>query len=98
MRLGLPLQCGTAGVVRAGLAGAAGKRQRPAHQPSEFVAPTATLVSTAYNVGIAAGAAVGAGLLTAGVGYALLPTTGIVCSSLALVTALISLSLSRRAA
>ncbi len=58
----------------------------------------ATLVSTAYNIGIAAGAAVGAGLLTAGVGYALLPATGIVCSSIALVTALISLQLSRKAA
>jgi DHA1 family inner membrane transport protein len=58
----------------------------------------ATLVSTAYNVGIAAGAAVGAALLTAGVGYALLPATGIVCSGIALVTAMISLSLSRRAA
>jgi DHA1 family inner membrane transport protein len=58
----------------------------------------ATLVSTAYNTGIAAGAAVGAALLTAGVGYALLPATGIVCSSIALVTALISLQLSRKAA
>jgi DHA1 family inner membrane transport protein len=58
----------------------------------------ATLVSTAYNIGIAAGAAVGAALLTAGVGYALLPVTGIVCSGIALVTALISLQLSRRAA
>jgi DHA1 family inner membrane transport protein len=58
----------------------------------------ATLVSTAYNVGIAAGAAVGAALLTAGVGYALLPATGIVCSGIALVTASISLSLSRKAA
>ncbi len=64
------------------------------------VAPrlAATLISTAYNVGIAGGAAVGAGLLTAGVAYALLPTTGIVCSGLALVTALISLSLSKKAA
>ena len=58
----------------------------------------ATLVSPAYNVGIAVGAAVGAALLTAGVSYALLPATGIVCSGIALVTALISLSLSRRAA
>jgi DHA1 family inner membrane transport protein len=58
----------------------------------------ATLVSTAYNIGIAAGAAVGAGLLTAGVGYALLPATGIVCSGIALVTAVISLRLSRNAA
>lgn len=57
----------------------------------------ATLVSTAYNTGIAAGAAVGAALLTAGVSYALLPATGIVTSSAALLTALLSLQLSRRA-
>jgi DHA1 family inner membrane transport protein len=56
----------------------------------------ATLVSTAYNIGIAAGAAVGAALLTAGVGYALLPATGIVCSTLALGIAVTSLALSRR--
>lgn len=56
----------------------------------------ATLVSTAYNIGIAAGAAVGAALLTAGISYTLLPATGIVCSGIALVTALISLTLSRR--
>ena len=58
----------------------------------------ATLVSTAYNVGIAAGAAVGAALLTAGVSYALLPATGIVCSGIALGTAALSLQLSRKAA
>jgi len=56
----------------------------------------ATLVSTAYNIGIAAGAAAGAGLLTAGVGYAMLPATGIVCSSLALLTAGASVLMSRR--
>jgi DHA1 family inner membrane transport protein len=58
----------------------------------------ATLVSTAYNIGIAAGAAVGAALLTAGVGYAMLPVIGIVCSAVALGTALLSLQLSRKAA
>ncbi|MEO7223128.1 MAG: MFS transporter [Devosia sp.] len=58
----------------------------------------ATLVSTAYNVGIAAGAAAGAVLLTAGVGYALLPATGIVCSGIAAGTALLSLHMSRKAA
>ncbi len=56
----------------------------------------ATFVSTAYNVGIAAGAAVGAALLTAGAGYALLPATGIVCSTVALALAATSLTLSRR--
>jgi MFS transporter, DHA1 family, inner membrane transport protein len=42
-----------------------------------------TLISTAYNVGIAGGAFLGAVLLNAGVGYATLPLVGIVCSSLA---------------
>jgi DHA1 family inner membrane transport protein len=66
------------------------------HGAREAPRLAATLVSTAYNVGIAAGAAVGAWLLTAGVGYALLPATGIVCSTLALGTALLSLYLSRK--
>ena len=45
----------------------------------------ATLVSTSYNIGIAAGAFLGAVLLNDGLGYDLLPTAGIVCSALALV-------------
>jgi DHA1 family inner membrane transport protein len=56
----------------------------------------ATLVSSAYNVGIAGGAAVGAALLTAGVGYSLLPVTGLICSAIALGLASISIILSRR--
>ncbi len=56
-----------------------------------------TFVSTAYNVGIAAGAFLGASLLNAGVSYALLPGAGIVFSSIALVIALISVNLSRTA-
>jgi DHA1 family inner membrane transport protein len=56
----------------------------------------ATLVSTAYNVGIAAGAAIGAALLSIGVGYALLPATGIVTGFVALLLASISIALSRR--
>ena len=56
----------------------------------------ATLISTAYNIGIAAGAAAGAALLTAGLGYGFLPATGIACSSLALLTAGVSILLSRR--
>ncbi len=55
----------------------------------------ATMISTAYNTGIAAGAAVGAVLLSAGVGYALLPATGVVCSGLALLIALGSIRLAR---
>jgi DHA1 family inner membrane transport protein len=68
------------------------------HGAREAPRLAATLISTAYNIGIAAGAAVGAALLTAGVSYALLPATGIVCSGIALGTALLSLHLSRRAA
>ncbi|HVY52544.1 MAG TPA: MFS transporter [Devosia sp.] len=52
-----------------------------------------TLVSTAYNVGIAAGAALGAALLNAGMSYALLPATGVVCSAIAGLVALISIRL-----
>ena len=53
----------------------------------------ATMVSTAYNIGIAAGAALGALLLNAGLGYAMLPATGIVTSTLAGLVALISVRL-----
>jgi DHA1 family inner membrane transport protein len=56
----------------------------------------ATLVSTAYNVGIAAGAFLGAELLNEGVDYALLPAAGILCSALAGIVAAISLRLDRR--
>ena len=56
----------------------------------------ATLVSTAYNVGIAAGAFLGASLLNAGVDYALLPAAGIVSSVLAGGVALLSVRLARR--
>ena len=66
------------------------------HGAREAPRLAATFVSTAYNVGIAAGAAVGAALLTAGAGYALLPATGIVCSTVALALAATSLTLSRR--
>jgi len=53
----------------------------------------ATMVSTAYNIGIAAGAALGALLLNAGLSYAMLPATGIVTSTLAGLVALISVRL-----
>lgn len=68
------------------------------HGAREAPRLAATLTSTAYNIGIAVGAVVGAALLTAGVGYALLPATGIVCSALALGIALVSLNFSRRTA
>jgi DHA1 family inner membrane transport protein len=52
-----------------------------------------TLVSTAYNVGIAGGAALGAVLLGGGMDYALLPIAGIITGSIAAVVAAISLRL-----
>lgn len=58
----------------------------------------ATMISTAYNVGIAGGAFLGAVLLNAGVGYAMLPAAGVVSSALALIIAAISLRLSSRPA
>ncbi|MEO8756668.1 MAG: MFS transporter [Devosia sp.] len=58
----------------------------------------ATLVSTAYNVGIAAGAFLGAMLLTNGVDYAMLPAAGIVCSAIAAIVAAVSLRLDKRGA
>lgn len=56
----------------------------------------ATLVSSAYNVGIAAGALLGAGLLTAGVGYGLLPVAGMASSIAALGVVALSLAADRR--
>jgi MFS transporter, DHA1 family, inner membrane transport protein len=49
-----------------------------------------TLISTAYNIGIAGGAFLGAMLLNAGVGYALLPCVAIGTSLLATGVALLS--------
>lgn len=48
-------------------------------------APTlaATFIATAFNLGYAAGALAGAGLLSGGFGYASLPVVGIVCGLLA---------------
>ncbi|MEO8756666.1 MAG: MFS transporter [Devosia sp.] len=61
-------------------------------------APTmaSTLISTAFNVGIAAGAFVGASLLRAGVGYDQLPLIGVGCSVLAAIVGLVSWRLERR--
>jgi DHA1 family inner membrane transport protein len=52
-----------------------------------------TMVSTAYNIGIAAGAALGALLLSGGLSYATLPAVGIVTSTIAGVIALVSVRL-----
>ena len=57
-----------------------------------------TMVSTAYNIGIAVGAFLGASLLNQGLDYALLPAVGRVCSTLALGVAFLSIRLERRTA
>jgi DHA1 family inner membrane transport protein len=57
-----------------------------------------TMVSTAYNIGIAVGAFLGASLLNQGLDYALLPAVGLVCSTLALGVAFLSIRLERRTA
>lgn len=49
-----------------------------------------TLISTAYNVGIALGAVVGAVLLTWGLGYTVLPLVGVACSTIAGIIAFVS--------
>jgi DHA1 family inner membrane transport protein len=54
-----------------------------------------TLSSSAFNVGIAIGAAIGALLISTGYGYGVLPLTGLLCSSAALLFFLLSLNLSR---
>lgn len=63
-------------------------------------APTfaATLTSTAFNLGIAAGAALGGLAITAGWSYGQLPFIGAACFSLALAGTLLLVALDRRAA
>ena len=56
----------------------------------------ASLISTAFNIGIAGGAFLGAVLLNAGVPYALLPAVGIVCGLAAAAVASLSWWLERR--
>ena len=55
-----------------------------------------TLISTAYNIGIALGAVVGAVLLNMGFGYTVLPVVGIVCSTISGLIALASWTAERR--
>lgn len=55
-----------------------------------------TLISTAYNVGIAGGAFLGAVLLNSGMSYASMPVVGIACSTLAAAVALGSWYAERR--
>ncbi len=57
-----------------------------------------SLISTAFNIGIAGGAFVGAALLAQGVRYADLPAVGMVCSLLAAGVAALSWWLERRQA
>ena len=54
------------------------------------------LISTAFNIGIAAGAAIGAALISAGVSYADIPMVGVVSSLLAAGTATASWLIERR--
>ncbi|MDC9825760.1 MFS transporter [Devosia sp. ZB163] len=54
------------------------------------------LISTAFNIGIAAGAGIGAILLTSGIRYADLPAVGVITSLLAAATATLSFLLERR--
>jgi DHA1 family inner membrane transport protein len=58
----------------------------------------ATLISTAYNIGIAAGAWVGALWIDGGLGYASLPVVSVVCSLIAAGIGVLSWSLDRRQA
>jgi len=55
-----------------------------------------TLVATAANIGIAAGAVVGGQVLAAGIGYQLLPWIGAVCAAIATGIMLLSLGIDRR--
>lgn len=57
-----------------------------------------SLISTAFNIGIAVGAALGAWLLSSGVSYAEIPAVGVVFSLLAAGTAALSWWLERRSA
>jgi DHA1 family inner membrane transport protein len=57
-----------------------------------------TFISSAYNVGIAGGALLGAVLLNGGMSYATMPVVGIACSSLAALVTLASLWSERRVA
>lgn len=56
----------------------------------------ASLISTAFNIGIAGGAFLGAMLLTVGVSYASLPVVGIICGLLGAAVATLSWRLDRR--
>ena len=55
-----------------------------------------TMISTAYNIGIATGAALGAALIWQGLDFALLPLVGVVCSTIAAAIAFFSIRVERR--
>jgi MFS transporter, DHA1 family, inner membrane transport protein len=71
---------------------------RIVHAAREAPNLASALISTAFNIGIASGAFLGAMLLNAGVGYADLPAVGAVTALLAAGTAGLSFWLERRAA
>lgn len=71
---------------------------RVVHAAREAPNLAAALISTAFNIGIAAGAFLGAVLLNAGIVYADLPTVGVVTALLAAGTASFSFWLEKRSA
>lgn len=73
-------------------------QSRIVHAAREAPNFASSLISTAFNIGIAAGAFLGSVLLNAGVAYADLPAVGVVTSLLAAGTACLSWWLERRAA
>ncbi|RYE85009.1 MAG: MFS transporter, partial [Hyphomicrobiales bacterium] len=73
-------------------------QSRVVHAAREAPNLASALISTAFNIGIAIGAFLGAALLNAGVGYADLPAVAVVTSLLAAGTAGLSYWLERRGA
>lgn len=89
----------TVTVFASGIAGFAFStplQSRIVHAAREAPNFASSLISTAFNIGIAAGAFLGSALLNAGVGYADLPAVAIVTSLLAAGTAGLSWWLERR--
>lgn len=88
-------------VVVAGIVGFAFStplQSRIVHAAREAPNLASALISTAFNIGIAAGAFLGAVLLNAGVGYADLPAVGVASALLGAATASLSWWLERRRA
>jgi DHA1 family inner membrane transport protein len=80
----------------AGFAFSTPLQARIIHAANEAPNLASSLISTAFNIGIAAGAFLGAMLLNAGISYADLPAVGTVTSLLAAGTAALSWRLDSR--